>query len=114
MFFNLVSTKGINGRREERGEKRGAEKKGTSGGSSTRRRQDKRRKGFKPRTRDKLACPAGGLRFLEAGYEKELRIVASSHESKLTQWHSCSPEIVRCRNVFTNMPNKLLIAKEIC
>lgn len=63
------------------------EKKETSGGSSTRRRQDKRRKGFKPRTRDKLACPAGGLRFLEAGYEAELRTVASTHESKLTKKH---------------------------
>lgn len=38
-------------------------KKETDGGSSTRRRQDKRRKGFKPRSRDKLACPAGGPGF---------------------------------------------------
>lgn len=86
MFFNLVSTKGTtakgSGERVRSKEKRS--------GSSTRRRQDKRRKGFKPRTRDKLACPAGGLRFLEAGYEEELRMVASTHESKLTQKRSCS------------------------
>jgi len=76
-----------------------AEKKETSGGSSTRRQQDKRRKGFKPRTRDKLACPAGGPRFLEAGHhEEELRIVAPTHGSRLTEKHSCAPAEITQRS----------------
>jgi len=69
VFFQFGShTKGVTRKRDKRREAR-AEKKEMSVGSSTRRRQDKRRKGFKPRTRDKLACPAGG-RFLEVGHTR--------------------------------------------
>lgn len=53
----------------------------------SRRWQDKRRKGFKPRARDKLVCPAGGLGFLEPAHRQELRMGTFARESRLPVRH---------------------------
>lgn len=61
MFFNLVSVK--EHKREEEKSEGNEKKKRAADPPLVGEWQDKRRKGFKPRTRDKLACPAGGPGF---------------------------------------------------